>query len=108
MWNSIDCGEKAKRGSLQGSSSVKCSIQALINNIKGKTWLKVDEMKSLYNAKPGRGERRGARGEISFSRQPGRQDIAGEHAAEETNNPSFINSRLKQKERERESERKDS
>lgn len=48
------------RGPIQGSSSVNCSIQALINNIKGKTWLKVDEMKSLYNAKPrGRREKRG-------------------------------------------------
>lgn len=40
---------------IQGSSSVSCSIQVLINNIKGETWLKVDEMKSFYNAKP-RGE----------------------------------------------------
>ena len=70
---------------------MNCSIPALINNIKGKTWLKVDEMKSLYNAKNPRGgerreerrgeERRGGWGgagmaDISFSRQPGRQDIA--------------------------------
>lgn len=57
MWNSIDCGEKATRGPIQDASSVNCSILVLINNIKGKTWLKVDEMKSLYNAKP-RGEER--------------------------------------------------
>lgn len=58
MWKSIDCGEKSTRGPIQGSSSVNCSIPLLINNIKGKTWLKVDEMKSLYNAKPRGGEER--------------------------------------------------
>lgn len=62
MWNSIDCGEKTTRGPIQGASSVNCSIPALINNIKGKTWLKVDEMKSLYNAKPRGEERRGGEG----------------------------------------------
>lgn len=84
MWNSIDCGEKRTRGPIQGASSVNCSISVLINNIKGKTWLKVDEMKSLYNAKPRGEERREKRGgegrggmaDISFRRQPGRQDIA--------------------------------
>lgn len=83
MWNSIDCGEKTTRGPIQGSSSVNCSIPALINNIKGKTWLKVDEMKSLYNKKPRGMKREGRRGgagrggmaDISFCRQPGRQDI---------------------------------
>lgn len=83
MWNSIDCGEKRERGPIQGASAVNCSIPPLINNIKGKTWLKVDEMKSLYNVKPRREERReegglgrGGMAEISFCRQPGRQDIA--------------------------------
>lgn len=52
MRNSIDCVEKAATRPIQGSSSVSCSIQVLINNIKGETWLKVDEMKSFYNAKP--------------------------------------------------------
>jgi len=56
MWGSIDCVERTTRRPIQGSSSANCSIPELINNIKGKTWLKVDEMKSLYNAKPrGRG-----------------------------------------------------
>lgn len=56
------------RGPIQGSSSVNCSIQALINNIKGKTWLKVDEMKSLYNAKTQRRreDRRGREGRYFF------------------------------------------
>lgn len=75
MWNSIDCGERAARGPIQGSSSVNCSIQALINNIKGKTWRKVEEMKSLYNAKPRGKEERGEGGNF-FSRQAGRQEIA--------------------------------
>lgn len=76
MWNSIDCGEKTTRGPIQGASSVNCSVPVLINNIKGKTWLKVDKMKSLYNAKPRgeerREERRGGMADISFSRQPAR------------------------------------
>lgn len=56
MWSSIDCEERTTRRPIQGSSAENCSIPELINNIKGKTWLKVDEMKSLYNAKPvGRG-----------------------------------------------------
>lgn len=119
MWSSIDCGveddeeerrEKRSRGvPIQGASCVNCSIPVLINNIKGKTWLKVDEMKSLYNAKTQRGEKRREEGgeeggeggregivDISFCRQPGRQDIA----AEETNNLSFINRRLKHKQKE--------
>lgn len=54
---------RRRRGAHSRSySAVNCSIPALINNIKGKTWLKVDEMKSLYNAKTPeekRGERRG-------------------------------------------------
>lgn len=56
MWSGIDCTERTTRMPIQGSSSVNCSIPELINNIKGTTWLKVDEMKSLYNAKTQRGE----------------------------------------------------
>lgn len=65
MWSSIDCGERTAKRPIQGSCSVNCSIRELINNIKGKSWLKVDEMKSLYNAKPrGSGEQEG-RGSVS-------------------------------------------
>lgn len=51
-----------------------------------------------------RGEERrggGGRGDISFSRQPGRQDIARSMQPKKNkpNNPSFINNRLKQKQR---------
>lgn len=81
MWSGIDCAEKTTRRPIQGSSSVNCSIPELINNIKGKSWLKVDEMKSLYNAKPrgsGKQERRGSESRYFFSWEPGRQDIEGE------------------------------
>lgn len=60
----------------------------------------------MQNPEEERGERGGGgggMGEISLCRQPGRQDIA-QYAAEETNNASFINSRLKAKQREAEKE----
>lgn len=58
---------------------------------------------NLFIMQKPRGEERtggGGRGDISFSRQPGRQDIARSmQPKKKTNNPSFINSRLKQKQR---------
>lgn len=59
---------------------------------------------NLFIMQKPRGEERrggGGRGDISFSRQPGRQDIARSMQPKKNkpNNPSFINNRLKQKQR---------
>lgn len=89
MWNSIDRGGDGNEGGRSGSSSVACSIRALINNIKGKSWQTVDEMKSLSNVKAGGG---GGGRKMFLS-----AGYCRARAAEETNNLSFINSRLKQK-----------
>lgn len=97
----IDCGLRTSRRPIQGSSSANCSIPELINNIKGKSWLKVDEMKSLYNAKP-RGEGGGGgggMGDISLFAGSQGDRILQARAAEETNNPSFINCRLKRRQK---------
>lgn len=101
MWSSIDCGLRTLRRPIQGSSSANCSIPELINNIKGKSWLKVDEMKSLYNAKPkGREAGEGRRdGRYFFFAGSQGDRILQARAAEETNNPSFINSRLKRRQK---------
>ena len=101
MW-----GRRTTRRPIQGSRSVNCSIPELINNIKGTTWLKVEEMKSLYNAKPGERRRRrrwrrsGEEGGQIFRFAGSRGDrILQAYAAGETNNPSFINSRLKHRQK---------
>lgn len=90
MWSGIDCGERGgERGegsSIQGARAVNRSIPALINNIKGKTWLKVDEMKSLYNAKPGRRREERRDGRYFFQQAARATGYCTEHAAEETNN----------------------